>query len=90
MTTNTGAVKHDSGAHIALLIMKMLRRPVRIDEFTGISEKKLAKNLRVQCLDKLTSAGYATRTSEDPLTFQITRAGLAKIVELADTRRNKP
>jgi len=81
--TNNDVIRRNGGAHVALMIMKMYKRPVTLDQFTEISAKKLAVRHRGPYLARLVNFGYAVKTSESPQMFQITQKGIDKIFELA-------
>lgn len=72
-----------SGAHIALLIMKMLRRPVRPEELAEVSPTKLNSDHRRKYLDRLMKLGYIVQTSAKPETYMITRSGLDQVYMMA-------
>ena len=83
-TNNTSAiVLRNGGTHIALMIMKMVRGPVTLDELTEINPVKLSSTHRKKYADYLVSNGYARVVDENPTRYQITRAGIDKVYSLA-------
>jgi len=87
--TEADVIRRNGGAHIALLIMKMKRGAVTLEEFTEISAKKLAVRHRRDYIERLVKYGYATKESDNPLTVRITQQGLDKIIELTVPKTRK-
>lgn len=77
-------IPRNSGAHIALQIMKVLRRPVRPEEFAEISPKKLCSDHRKRYLKRLVELGYAAKVGSNPDMYQITPRGVQEIYAMTE------
>lgn len=80
----------NKGPHVALLFLKMMKRPVGIGELRALSPKfkKNGKNDQAQiALDRLVELGFAVQVDDK---WQVTPQGVREVYELSLRVARKP
>ena len=86
-------IKRGSGSHTALEILKVMRKPLSLDDLTYVSPKVLSSDKRGKCVKHLISNELVVITDDGK--YMITSLGIAALykVPLATDRKsngNKP
>lgn len=81
-------IKRGSGSHTALEILKVMRKPLSLDDLTYVSPKVLSSDKRGKCVKHLIANGLVVITDDGK--YMITSLGTAALykVPLATDRKS--
>lgn len=77
-------IKRNTAPHVALLFMKMMKRPIRPRDLINLNEKMFGKRV-YEVLAVLVDRGLAVQ--RDDKTYEITDSGITEVFSLAGKER---
>lgn len=80
VATAARKIKRGSGSHTALEILKVMRKPLSLDDLTYVSPRVLSSDKRGKCVKHLIANGFVTIT--DNGRYMITDLGIAVLYKV--------